>query len=442
MALLDRFFGPAHRRAAAAAASAESAGRHAEAWSLLEEAERSAPEAERGELAARRAALGTVLLRRNVVDAEQLAAAGDLDGAVDRAELAARFAASEQERAEVAALRDRFVEARLSAKAASGATPQGPALLDFAVILGALPDEIADRYDALGTAARDAICHARTLASDESLRLLDAADDGGDALVLSFERGLVLRARGREAEAADALARAAKHAGSWNDVRLAAAEALWTADRLAEAEEALQEAIDLDDNDVAVWVAVTTHALLSDDAEAGLEAVDEALTRWPSDLNLRTLRGQLLAMAGREAEAIALWDEIVAQTWSFDADSGQLEFHGESTWLLALALARRGERLERALELMNALLAAVGGETRDAIELDRAWVLTRLGRDADARDVVERVRHGLAPARLAARAWAAELLGDAAARDALVAEMTPAQLRRWERLRRERSVAT
>jgi tetratricopeptide (TPR) repeat protein len=442
MSFLSRIFEPAWKSSLRRATAALAAQRWAEAWREYQSAQSDAPSEESAGIDAGLDRAGAALVAMNLEVAAGAARAGDPRAAIEAVELAGGFARSPEDRERVAAQLEHLRASRHRAAVADAATEATPKLelVDFAMLLTSMPDELADRYDELPKALRHAICHARTLADAESAELLERAGAGVDSAIPGFERGVVLLGLGRDAEAAEVLFVSANRSDAWNDVRRAAAHALWNEERWADAEAVLQAAIDADHSDAGVWSDVVMHSVLTQEYAAGMEAVTEALRTFTSDIRLRTLHARLLELTGDPLKAITIYEDIIARTWRLDAESGSLTFHGDSAHLAALNYMRRGVRLERAEELLSALGQALEGELRERTELDRAWVWKRLGRTSEAADLLDRVVRGLDPKRVVAQAWAARIADNHDEVARLVAGFDDRARTTWSRLLRDRGL--
>lgn len=440
MSLLDRFFKPAHQRALDAAQTAVDRGRWADAWRELEGVEVPAELRERAEALRARAAgelCDTLMgdaraaVRRN----EQGVALELVDAARPYALLIGRVDELEQ------LARDAQSRRAASAAVELVAPRVGPRRqrLDLAELLGAFPDAIADRYEAVGRDFCEAVidAHEDPASAVERLRAVAEKLDRNGVVepLVRFELGRALRALDRNDEAADALLAAASATrGVLTDMRLAAAEALWAVERWSDAEPLLQAAVDEHPEDLEVWVGVVNHCGFTRDTEGGLDAVDEALRRWPNDLRLRTMRARLTELAGRDDEAIAAYEAIVQQTWDWNNETGQLRFHADSALYTATFHVRTNRRPERALELLRALSLATDGPLRARCELDRALVALRNNRPEEGQRLLAAlVASSLVDDRITF-VGAAQLSGNKDAFDAALADLDPRERARWARI--------
>lgn len=442
MGLFSRFTRPAWEKAAERARKAAAAGEHGVAARAFDEAIAAAPEEHRAALIDQRAVSASRVHRINFDEGEARERAGHVDRALEHFELALRFCSTDEERAACEEALSRLtVERRRAADAAARPLATGDVELDddqsYAILIGAFPDEVADEYEERDAAFRHAFMAMHRGELEAALAAFEALASDGDAPAWT-EVGRCRRGLGDLRGALDAFARAEQAAPGWNHVRLLATEAAVSADDLDTAEEVLQRAVDHDDEDPDVYMAICQVAIRRKETGYGLEAAEAGLEIEPTNRGLHLLRARLLEIAGRVDEALAGYEKRIRESWRYDAQEGQLYLDYDAAYLAAHLYRRLGRDPKRAAELFRGLMAVSEPGERWPHELALADVLTVDGKRGEAAQLLDELER-VVPAD-DALAWCriAELRGDAATLQARLAALDDAARAVWDETQAQR----
>lgn len=343
---------------------------------------------------------------------------GDLDRALEHFQLALKFAVTEKQRnAAETALRNLETELLQEEEDLLESVEAKQTAVDketvYNTVTGSWSEELADRYDSHGEEFKEAFVALQTGRPQEAIGYLERVAPDSEDGVLLYEYGCCLIALERTAEALDVLIKAEALEADWIALKLELTRACWTEKRYDLAEEVLQRAVDvLDEMDPDVYLAVCRTAFLTENPEYGIEAADVVLDVQPFDRNALLLKGQLLTMSGRDDEAIVCFETAVEHYWRFDVETDQLHFDHEAGLLAVNHYMRNNTNLERAEELVRALMAVSSPKTRWQHEIRLGEVLIRLDRQEEAEQVLKQTTHRIPEEQMLARLRTAELLGD------------------------------
>jgi len=444
MGWFSGLFRPNPEKVIARADKAYDAGGWADALELYEQVDASAPDADR--IAERALTCRRKLHRINMDEAERYAAAGQRERAAEHYELAARFAPSDEaatscEDALTTLARD---AAREDADASSTVDVPEGALIDdvqtLDLLLARFPEEVVDRYHDEPQALRDAVLALHDGRPGDAWDRLEPLVTDGASTIVRFEAARTLRALGRIEDALDATEGIDDASDAWSDAWLLRARLAWMLRRWDVAEGALQAAVDDDAENVSVLAAIASDAIFRRAPHDGLEAIGMALELAPRDRSLKLLQARLLELLGRDAPAIEIYESIVRATWSWDPDTSELRFDPDSAQLAALHYLRTGQQLERAAELMRALVAASPPSNRWRPQLDLAAILQALGDDEAATTALKGLRRTLPADQTVGHARVAQLLGDETRLAELIVGFDEADRGRWLDLLADRGV--
>lgn len=443
MGFFSKFTRPAWEKAAAKAKKAAERGEGGAAVRLYDDAIELAPDDEKGALSDARAVVAREVFDTNLEQGKQREAAGHLDRAQDHFELAIEFAPDEAAKAEARDCANRIAVARRAEKdqAARPAFRDDQLELDddqtYGVLIGALPDEVADEYEELDKDFRRAFMRMHRGELDEAIAHFRSL--GADHPAGLVELGRCLRGTGALAEAIEAFAAAEALRPSWNFARLLGAEACWAARDLDRAEDFLQNAVDHDDSDPAVYVAVCRTAVLRGTPDYGLEAADAGLEIDPTNRALKLLKARLCELDGRLDEALEGYEKRVNESWRYDSQAGQLFLDYEAALLAAHLYRRTGQNPKRAAELFRGLMAVSEPGERWQHELGLAEVLIADGSASEARGILEELGRIVPDEDRLAHCRILSLRGDDDGLASALAALSDAERSIWEQAEAQRS---
>lgn len=443
MGFFSKFTRPAWEKAAEKAAKAAQRGEGGAAVHLYDDAIAAAPEDQRAPLIDARAVVAREVFETNLEQGKQREGAGHLDRALDHFELALQFAPDDAAREQARSGADRIAVARRAAKdeAARPAFRNDQLELDddqtYGVLIGALPDEVADEYEELDAEFRRAFMRMHRGELDEAIAHFRAL--GADHAPALVELGRCLRGSDDFAGAIEAFGAAEKLRPSWNFARLLGAEACWVARDLDRAEEFLQNAVDHDDSDPAVFVAICRTAVLRGTPDYGLEAADAGLEIDPTNRALKLLKARLCEMDGRLEEALEGYEKRVNETWRYDSQAGQLFLDYEAALLAAHLYRRTGQNPKRAAELFRGLMAVSEPGERWQHELGLAEVLIADGAAAEAGGILEELTRIVPKQDRLAHCRILSLRGDDDGLTSALAALSDAERSIWEHAEAQRA---
>ena len=150
-------------------------------------------------------------------------------------------------------------------------------------------------------------------------------------------------------------------------------------DRVSRAVDYYRRATALEDRNDRLLIKLATAQLHSDQADEALATVDRALALRPDASEARYLRALILLALGQDREALFVLDDLVA------SQPG----HPPTREALAAVSESLGD-YRRAVDELSALSVLEPDRPSRAVAV--AMAMTRIGRDADALDVLERAR--------------------------------------------------
>ncbi len=306
--------------------------------------------------------------------AATLLAAGKGEVARQAIALAERHAVGEEALSEVEALKkqaralDEVEEMGVAPLLDDAELP--PGYDEWLILLGALEEEQAAHYESLGEAFRLGWMALHAGEVTEALAHLEAAakthaDDG----YVACEYGRALFAADKLSEAAEAMARADTLADDVIYIKLHRVEVLWALEDFATAEAVLQAAHDLDEEDRRVFRAIGEHALRSGDVDPGIEAVELMLEDAPNDIGLLRMAGALNQAKGNLEAALRYFEMVLKLRWQIDPETHELVFDPASALGAAQIYLAKERKLERAIDLFHAMLSVTRGEAAAMMHL-------------------------------------------------------------------------
>jgi tetratricopeptide (TPR) repeat protein len=442
LGFFSKFTRPAWEKAIEKAEKAARRGEGGVAVRLFDDAIAKAPDEEKGRLTEARAVVAREVYATNLDQGEQRETAGHLERALDHFELALEFAPDDEAKEAARDAVNRMAVQRRDAKDAS----KSPAFQDealeldddqtYGVLIGALPDEVADEYETLDADFRRAFMMMHRGDLDEAIaHFRSVGDDHAPALV---ELGRCLRGNDDAPGAIEAFAKVEKLRPDWNFARLLGAEACWTVRDLDRAEEFLQNAVDHDDSDPTVYVAICRTAVLRGTPDYGLEAAEAGLELEPTNRALRLLKARLCEMDGRVEEALEGYEKRVSETWRYDSQEGKLFLDYEAALLAAHIYRRTGQNPKRGAELFRALMAVSEPGERWQHELGLAEVLLADGGEKEATGILEELTRIVPKQDKLARCRILSLQGDSDGLKKALAALSKAEISIWKQVEAER----
>lgn len=438
MGFFNALFAPAWEKAVRRADRCERGADPGGAIAALDDALRLAPEDARDALVARRSDLRRHLAALHLDAAREHERIGDEQTARERFALAAEFAEDEETR-EVARNRLAVLEqAEANAEEArrAGMAANAPDAVSDEELLVALtaafPEDMQEAYEAAPAALRQAAAALQQGRAEEALAHFEAHPPAADDPLALFEYGRTLLHVGQAEAALEALRRSDEEAPGWIPVKLARAEAALEADRVEEAEEVLQEAHDIDPEDLNVYVAICRTALRSSDPAYGLEAAAVVLERHPGHREMVLLKGRILEAMGRLDDAWTIYDSAVHAGFRYDATSGTLNTDRAASQLLVACTLRRGKGHDRAEQVLRTLGGVLEGAELRRVKVLLVAILRSAGRDDEAAEVAGELREQAEAASDTGVLLALAAMNDDSAEAArLEATLTPEQRDAW-----------
>jgi len=458
MGFFSRLFAPAWQKQAARGRAALERNQFAIAYDALGAALSGEVPAElREELTTLQEKARDALFDLNWGEGERNEAAEMLERAQEHYELAKRFA-PDDERAERVEERLIHIEQTLDAQAAEASAKRPSAGVTrerapseeidgdeaFELFVTGNPDEIAERYLDLPASFRSAYMNARDGEWDAAIETFTAMLDENEDGIVRFELGRAYANIRRFDEAIEHMLKAESSEPLWIDLKLALARVAWSARRYDVAEAVLQRAADEPGKEeVAVYRAIAMHASYTREPSYGLDAAAAGLDLAPRDVTLNVLRGRLLELSGRDEGAIEAYERVVLQTWRYDGDTGELSFNADSTYFAALHYLRTRTKLDRAEELMRAVvgISNQGAAAREA-ELDLAAILLAAGKKEDGTALIDKVARLLPPDTSRQRAYVAWLRGEHDEATAMIDGLADDERERWENFCKDRGMSS
>lgn len=322
-------------------------------------------------------------------------------GAVDRARLALEsaleYSHTEAEKQELTARIEACSQAPESQLAPTGLAAD--VVIDanemdedhrIEVMLAALPEDDASRYRALGDAFVHGALALQEGRFEEALSAFREADKAHpDEPVVQMELGRVLHAQGEVDEALGYLRQASEGLAESIPAKLHLTRALWDAELFDEAEAALQEAHDMDEEDTTVFRAIGEHSLRTGEYEPGIEALKMILEDAPRDVAIHRMLGQLHQAKGDLEEALGCYETVNALRWNLDPETRELVFDPFCALQAAFIYIEQEERLNRAIDLLFAMLTVTEGASAANIHTGIAKAFTLKKKSKKAREHLE-----------------------------------------------------
>ncbi|MCA9562220.1 MAG: tetratricopeptide repeat protein [Myxococcales bacterium] len=417
---------------------AERAGLWADAYYLFEATlNENPPEDEVREMRALFEKCAGKLVEEHSHIAEVLVEQGHPEGAKERYEMVLRFAQTDEQRDRAKAAIDALgVDAPVSSESDEDSDEPPRAPVSFELITGALSDERADRYYALGDEFREAVVAAQSGRPEEAIAFFEERANSDDAAIL-FEYGQALHGLGRYSEAVDVFLRAETSDPEWLDIHVAMAQACWRCERFQEALEALERALEVDEKHPLAGAMLCRSALLAGDAEYALELVDQRLSVDSNDATNHILRGQALEALDRLDAAVDSYENAVKISWRLNSDTRRISLDRNAAVAAITLYLRKNDELERAEELARVCQASVPVKEQWRYVILQSDILRRAGQHDDADELLRKVRSHVPESSRFAHLRIADLLGEQDQVESILADMDEEQGAEWLRRKAE-----
>jgi|GEM_PF-3393631 len=252
-----------------------------------------------------------------------------------------------------------------------------------------LPFAKAHRYDELGDAFKAAWIALQEGGVDEAIAGLEAVLKAhpGNPDVMA-ELGRAYHGKGELAKAEKFLTKA-DHGRADVETKISRVQVLWAMQRFDIAEMVLQAAHDLAPEDSGVLAAIAQHGLLSKDYASGIDAIEVLIETHPEDVSVHRLGGRLYLESGDDDKALACFEAVNRLFWKVDPQTKKLTIDQNSAAAAAGLYVKRGENLERAAELLDAVRSLTEGETHVAICLQLAQVYEKMGKSSRRLEMID-----------------------------------------------------
>ncbi len=335
-----------------------------------------------------------IIYKRAYDQAKQYLRSGQQDAAKNAIERAARYVRNDEERDALNALVDdsnhwqeeeKIVEPKVEGE-------ERVSNLDtndkWNLYVTSLPFDKAQHCDELGDDFKKAWIALQEGAFDEAIEGIEAVykDHADDALVMC-ELGRAYYGKGRLDDAARLLIKS-DEADANIETKLLLVEIYWAMKKFSEAEEVLQAAHDMDSENIQVLARIAQHGLISHDYESGIAAVEVLLEQLPKDISVIRLAGRLYQANDEEDKALECYENVNHLYWQMNPQTHKLTFDQNSAAAAAEIYFKRGEKLDRCVELYEALRANTDGETHIAICMKLSEVFEKMDRKSKRAEVL------------------------------------------------------
>ncbi|MBO4350201.1 MAG: tetratricopeptide repeat protein, partial [Proteobacteria bacterium] len=334
------------------------------------------------------------IYERAYKQAKELLRSGQSESAKNALERAAKFVRTDEERDALNQLvedsqhmndDDKIVEAHVAGEERVDGLNTSD---KWNLYVTSLPFEKAQHYDELGDEFKEAWISLQEGDFDTAIKgLEDAYKDHPDDGFVMTELGRAYYGKGTFEKAYDMLKKA-DEARDDIETKLLRTELLWTMKKFDEAENVLQAAHDLDPENITVLARIAQHGLIARDFESGIAAVEVLLEKIPNDWSVQRLAGRIYLESGDEDKALECFEAVNRIYWQVNPQTKKLSFDQTSASAAGNIYLKRGEKLERAAELFEAIRANSEGETHVAICQTLAEVYEKQGRNAKRNEVL------------------------------------------------------
>ena len=345
--------------------------------------------AEKARVEARLRQVHLTLAEQRAADAKRSHERGDFDDAIGAWEAVIDLARGYDEACvaeAVAAIEAANTAALTAVDDIAVAAVEAGADEEFELLIQGFDEARFDTYCDFGREFRDGYLALNAGDAAQALIHFDAVE--ADSPWLTYERGRTLALADRLDDAIVAL-RAAIGALEGRDALPPLTHLFPVAIRAEQydaAEEAIRGCEALGEGEDDLRNAALMRAELCrvrGDLDGAVKILRKRLEKTPGALVVWRSLAQILEHADRPTEAIEAYEQVLSLRWRFDPDRRVVDCDVYSASRVAALLVERGERLDRALQLTNALDMLVDATDGWAISMLRARALHAKG-DADA----------------------------------------------------------
>jgi tetratricopeptide (TPR) repeat protein len=362
------------------------------------EAESPADEIEKVTMRERLAIIDRKLLEMHLGEAERFETTGMAVRASEHLRTAMEFIHDDKQREEIltriGAIEATFAEPDHKGLAKQAGPPPAAGDLDaefesemaFTALLGAMDDDRADIYEALGAEFRKgflALMNGELEAADAVLGPVLEADPQNPWL--RFEVARLRLAQDNYTDAEQLFRQAAELAPEALPILHTWIQALWGLEQWERAERVVEQAFEIDDQDINNFVLAGQTCLRSGEFENGVEIVEAGVEAHERSITLYRLLGKLHMAAENAVAAQEAFESALGLRWVYDYETGQLQFDTESAFLAAGLYLQTRTNMARAEELYRSLLATGDDQNKPAFLAGAAQAMIALGNPDDAK---------------------------------------------------------
>ena len=343
------------------------------------EAESPADEVEQVTIRERLAIVDRKLLEMHLAEADRFEEGGMASRASEHLRTALEFVHDDKTREETLT-RIGAIEAGLGEPEHKGLAKQaGPPPADsdmdtefesemaFTALLGVMDEDRADIYEALGADFRRgfmALMDGDLEAAQAVLVPLLDADPQNPWM--RFEVGRLRLAQDDFVKSEELFRQAAELAPEALPILHSWIQALWGQEDWERAERVVEQAFEVDDQDINNFLLAGQTCLRSGEYDNGVEIVEAGIEAHERSINLYRLLGKLHMAAENAVGAQEAFESALGLRWVYDYETGQLQFDTESAFLAAGLYLQTRTNMARAEELYRSLLATGDEQNKPA----------------------------------------------------------------------------
>lgn len=256
----------------------------------------------------------------------------------------------------------------------------------FTALLGAMDEDRADIYEAAGPEFRKGFLALMNGETDDAEAILaPLLEEDGDNPWLRFEVGRVRLAQDKFEDAANLFRQASELAPDSLPIHHSWIQALWGMEDYERAERIVEQAFEIDDENINNFVLAGQTCLRSGEYENGVEIVEAGIEAHERSITLFRLLGKLHMAAKNSVAAQEAFESALGLRWVYDYETGQLQFDTESAFLAAGLYLETRTNMARAEELYRSLLATGDEQNRPAFLTGAAQAMMATGNTDEAK---------------------------------------------------------
>ncbi len=243
--------------------------------------------------------------------------------------------------------------------------------------------EKAEHCDRLGGEFKKALIDIQEQSFDDAIEKLEklyhASPENEKDTYIMCELGQAYMGK-KDFKKADAILEIADKTADEVETKLLRVQILWALKKYDVAEDVLQSAHDLDPDNAQVLATIAQHGLISGDYQSGIDAVEVLLDTYPKDISVQRLAGRLYQENGDDDKALDCFETVNHLYWQVDPRTHKLSFDQNAAAAAAGIYFKRGEKLDRCVELLEAIRSNSDGETHIAICMQLSEVYEKMGK--------------------------------------------------------------